>query len=351
MLEAKLRLERESFVLDTDLQAPAGAVTVVFGPSGCGKTLLLHCLAGLIRGQGYCRLGESWWQDDGRQHFVPTHRRGVGIVFQDARLFDHLSVAANLRYAARRGGTPWPSPHEIEWLALEGLLSRRPITLSGGERQRVAIARTLLSRPRLLLLDEPLASLDAARKEDILPYLERLVTELAVPMIYVTHSLPELIRLGDRVVLMDNGHTLESGPVWEILTRLDLPLARREDASTLLEAVVLGHNERFHLTELGLGGIPLRVPQLSLPGGQRVRLRVQARDVSITLEAPQHTSILNVLPARVTEVVPDSEGQRLVRLTVGEQTVLARISALSQHHLRLEPGAAVYAQIKSMALV
>ena len=351
-LEARLHCVRGSFVLDARLEAPARSVTVLFGHSGCGKSTLLHCLAGLERATGHCRLNGTWWQHDERKLFVPTHKRPLGLIFQEARLFEHLSVAANLRYAARRSGIgadEWNAT--VEMLGLGALLHRAAPTLSGGERQRVAIARSLLARPEVLLLDEPLASLDAPSKAAILPYLERLSGELAMPMVYVTHNADELIRLGDQVILMETGRTLEAGRLETMLSRLDLPLAHRDDASAVIAAHALGWDESAHLAILRLGALQLRVPQIRPRAGQRVRLRVQARDVSLTLDPPGRTSILNVLPAQVLETVPDTPGQRLVRLRVEDQVLLSRVSELSQHQLRLCAGMAVFAQVKSVALV
>ncbi|EAR20193.1 molybdenum ABC transporter ATP-binding protein [Nitrococcus mobilis] len=351
-LEARFWHSRGRFVLDAQLQAPTRAVTVLFGHSGCGKSTLLHCLAGLERAAGRCRLNGTWWQHDERKLFVPTHKRRLGLVFQDARLFEHLSVAANLRYATRRsraGAAEWNTV--VELLGLGPLLRQTAPTLSGGERQRVAIARSLLARPEVLLLDEPLASLDAASKAAILPYLERLTAELAMPMVYVTHSADELVRLGNQVILMEAGRTLEAGPLETMLSRLDLPLAHREDASAVIAAQVQGWDEALHLSILRLGALQLRVPQIRPRVGQPVRLRVRARDVSLTLDPPGRTSILNVLPAQVLETAADSPGQHLVRLRIEDQILLSRISELSQRHLCLQPGMAVFAQVKSVALV
>ncbi len=350
-LEACFHHTQGSFVLNAELHAPARAVTVLFGHSGCGKSTLLHCLAGLERATGECRLNGTWWQHDGRKLFVPPHKRRLGLVFQDARLFEHLSVAGNLRYATRRsraGAAEWNAV--VELLGLGSLLRRAAPTLSGGERQRVAIARSLLARPEVLLLDEPLASLDAASKAAILPYLERLTTELAMPMVYVTHSADELIRLGDQVILMEAGRTLAAGSLETMLSRLDLPLAHREDASAVVVVQVQGWDEALHLSILRLGMLELRVPQVRSRAGQRLRLRVQARDVSLTLDPPGRTSILNVLPAQVLETVADSPGQHLVRLQVEDQILLSRISEFSQRHLCLQAGMAVFAQVKSVAL-
>jgi len=349
-VQARLQLELGQFRLDVELDEPAGGISALFGPSGCGKTTLLRCLAGLTRAKGWCRVDGEAWQDDARGLFLPPHRRGIGLVFQDARLFPHLDVAGNLDYAARRAGRRAELAATAELLGLGGLLRRRPDSLSGGERQRVAIARALLSRPRLLLLDEPLSALDLARKDEILPYLERLQRELRIPALYVTHSLDEVIRLATRLVAMDAGRTVAAGPTAELLARLDLPLARRQDASAVLEGRVEAHEEAYALTMVRVGEQRWRLPRLDAAPGSAVRLRVQARDVSIALDPPGRTSILNILPARVDALGAAERGQRLVRLAVDGGTLLARLSEHSCVELGLAPGLAVHAQVKGVAL-
>lgn len=349
-LVAELELERGSFRLRAALEARAGEVTAVFGASGCGKTTLLEALAGLRGARGLCRLGERVWLDSGRGVHVPAHRRGAVLVFQDARLFDHLDVAANLAYAARRSGARQRTREVVALLGLEPLLGRRPGDLSGGERQRVALGRALLAQPRALLLDEPLASLDAARKQEVLPALEAVARRSHVPVVLVTHSLEEVARLADRIVLMEEGRTGESGPVPGMLTRLDLPLAHRDDGGAVLHAELEGHDPRWHVSTLRLAEQRLRVPTVPGRPGEALRLRVAARDVSLALDRPARTSLLNVLAGRVCASAPDREGQRLVRLEVDGQPLVARISELSVRELGLRPGREVFVQIKGVAL-
>lgn len=350
-LVARFRLQRPGFRLEVDLDLPERGVTAVFGPSGCGKTTLLRCLAGLERPEGRLVLGGEAWQDSGR--FLPVHRRRIGMVFQEGRLFPHLSVAGNLRYAMRRSGSGRDAlDGPVALMGIGHLLERRPDTLSGGEVQRVAIARALLTHPRLLLLDEPLAAVDAGRKQEILPYLERLTRELAVPAVYVSHSLDEVIRLADHLVLMREGEVAESGPLTEMLGRVDLPVAQREDLGAVLDARVLRPLPGYHLTEAVVEGHTLFLPGEGAAEGERLRIRIRARDVSIVLEPPRSTSILNVLPGRLSDVVEraDAPGQALVRIEVGGSALLAWVSALSRERLDLRRGKTVYAQVKAVAL-
>jgi molybdate transport system ATP-binding protein len=356
-LALSLKLPRRGFELDVSVRVPARGVTALFGPSGCGKTTVLRCVAGLDRATGACRLGEEVWQDDARGIFLPTHQRPIGYVFQEPSLFPHLSVRDNLRYGLKRldGGRQQVGFDEVvHLLGVRRLLTRATGGLSGGERQRVAMARALLRSPRLLLMDEPLAALDHASKRDILPYLERLHDELKIPVLYISHSPDEVARLADRMVLMEQGRVRAIGAAAELLVRLDLPLARDDDASALIEGEVSGHDEAYGLSEVRVGDARLSVARVARPVGARVRVRVHARDVSLTLQPPGATSILNVLPARVSELEAVGEAQVLVRLSVGEaQTVplLARITRRSRDALGLNPGMAVYAQVKSVALM
>ncbi|AOF86461.1 molybdate ABC transporter, ATP-binding protein [Hydrogenophaga sp. RAC07] len=361
-LQLTARLQRSGFLLDVDLRLPGRGVTVLFGPSGSGKTSCLRVLAGLEpMAQGVVRVGGELWQDSAQRVMRPVHQRALGYVFQEASLFDHLSVRDNLMFGFKR--TP-PAQRRHAWdhgLALLGiahLLQRRPHELSGGERQRVAIARALATSPRVLLMDEPLASIDAARKNEILPWLEQLHAQLDIPVVYVTHSSDELARLADHVVLLNEGRALGSGPVMELMTRLDLPLARGDAAAALIEAHAVGHTPADSLSELAFGGGRLLLPQASsaaLPQGTPVRVRIQARDVSLSLESPEHSSVLNVLGATVVDVVDESSGQVLVglQLGTGPQPVrlLSRISQVSAQRLGITPGQAVFAQIKGVAMV
>lgn len=361
-LQLTARLERPGFLLDVDLTLPGRGVTVLFGPSGSGKTSCLRVLAGLEpQAQGVVRVNGEVWQDSAQGVMLPVHQRALGYVFQEASLFDHLSVRDNLMFGFKR--TP-PAQRRHAWdhgLALLGiahLLERRPPDLSGGERQRVAIARALATSPRVLLMDEPLAAIDAARKNEILPWLEQLHAQLDIPMVYVTHSSDELARLADHVVLLSGGSALCSGPVMELMTRLDLPLAHGDAAAALIEAHMLGHAVDDSLSELAFDGGRLLLPQASSaapPQGTPVRVRIQARDVSLSLQAPEHSSVLNVLAAKVVDVVDDTPGQVLVGLQLGNGArparLLSRISQLSARRLGIAPGQAVFAQIKGVAMV
>jgi molybdate transport system ATP-binding protein len=352
IIEARFRLDRGDFRLDAELSIPDRGVTALFGPSGCGKTTLLRAIAGLeaCRDGRLFISGESW-QDHRR--CLPTHRRSLGYVFQEASLFEHLSVRGNLAYGQRRRGRGQATDfdHVAGLLGIGHLLERPTTGLSGGERQRVAIARALLSAPRLLLMDEPLAALDSASKRAILPFLERLHDELDIPVIYVSHDPDEVARLADHLVLMEAGRVTASGPPAELLTRLDLPLARSADAEALITAEVAGHDEQDQLTELTFSGGSFMVPYRDLAVGSRVRLRVLARDVSLTLSRATDSSILNIFPVVVTERVEQNPSQMLVRLDAAGTTLLCRITRRSARTLGLQPGSQVFAQIKTAAIL
>jgi molybdate transport system ATP-binding protein len=335
---------------------------VLFGPSGSGKTTCLRVLAGLEpRATGTVRVGDELWQDSARRLMRPVHQRALGYVFQEASLFGHLSVQRNLMFgftrtpvAERRHG--WD--HGLELLGIAHLLQRMPHELSGGERQRVAIARALATSPRVLLMDEPLASLDAARKTEILPWLEQLHERLDIPVVYVTHSPDEMARLADHLVLLEAGRVRAQGPVMELMTRLDLPLVQGDAAASLIDARAVGHSPADSLGVLEFEGGRLLLPQslgAALPPGTAVRIRIQARDVSLSLLKPEQTSVLNILPATVTDIVDDMPGQVLVGLQLGNHErpvrLLSRISELSARRLAIAPGVAVFAQIKGVAMV
>ncbi|MDR0274661.1 MAG: molybdenum ABC transporter ATP-binding protein [Burkholderiaceae bacterium] len=353
------------FDLAVDADLPARGVTVVFGPSGCGKTTLLRAVAGLTRpppGRGVAlgrvALGREVWQDDAQGIWLAAHRRAVGMVFQQANLFAHLTAGENLQFALARvppGERRIALDQAVALLGIGPLLARRPGQLSGGERQRVAIARALAASPRLLLLDEPLASLDAARKAELLPYFERIQRELALPMLYVTHAPDELARLADQVLLLHEGRVRAQGPAGEMLARMDWALEQADAAGALIEGVVEAFDETWRLLHVRFAGGVVRC--VSAPGaaprapGQRVRLRVPARDVSLTLTAAGDTSILNVLPATVTELADDGPAQTLVALQAGGAPLMARVTRKSAHQLGLRPGLAVFAQIKGVALL
>ena len=352
-IEARFRIDRGDFALDVDLTLPDRGVTAIFGPSGCGKTTLLRVIAGLEKvQQGDLKVGDSVWQDG--QQFLPTHKRPLGYVFQEPSLFDHLDVQRNLEYGIRRtrnGQRRVALEQAIELLGIGHLLKRRPYQLSGGEQQRVAIARALAVEPEVMLLDEPLAALDQTRKQEILPYLESLHQELAIPVLYVSHSRNEVARLADHLVLLDTGRVQAQGPLMEIFSRLDLALVHGPDTETVIEAQVVGHDEDYDLTYLAFSGGQFAVARNSTDIGSQVRLQVVARDVSLTLERQSGTSILNIFPAVVEELAQEGGAQVTVKLSVGQDVVLARITRKSAVELDLKPGKPVYAQIKSVALL
>lgn len=357
MITLKLKQQLADFTLDLDLTLPARGVSAIVGPSGSGKTTLLRCVAGLEKAdQALIEINGSCWQDSQRGLWLPPHKRALGYVFQEASLFDHLSVQGNLNYGRRRSAEPASNEQTaqiIELLGIGHLLQRGTSGLSGGERQRVGIARALLANPRLLLLDEPLTALDPQRKADILPYLERLHAELDMPLLYVSHSPDEVARLADHLVLLEKGTLRASGPLQELLPRLDLPMAHSDDARSVLHGQVSACDDHYQLLELTLAGsaLQLQIPHAALPLGQQVRVSVQARDVSLALEKPQHSSVLNQLPARIEAIEPGSHpAQTLVRLALGDNTLLARVTRYSLDQLQLQPGLEVWVQIKAVAL-
>ena len=355
-IAARLVLARPGFTLDVDLQLPGRGVTALFGPSGCGKTTCLRAIAGLVRAQpGRVEVNGEVWQDDALHIWRATHERGLGYVFQEASLFDHLSVHGNIAYGLKRTPTARRRvalEQAVELLGIGHLMERKPQALSGGERQRVAIARALATSPRLLLMDEPLAALDAQRKAEVLPYLEKLHRTLDIPVLYVSHSIDEVARLAGHLVLMQDGAVRAWGPTDELIVRLDLPLAHGDAAATVIEGTVLQHDVHDHITTVGFSGGQLQLvsPTPRTPG-DRLRLRVQARDVSLALTPPQDSSILNIVPATVAEMREDSTGQWMVALQAGPTRLLARVTQRSVHTLQLRPGLHVFAQIKGIAIV
>jgi molybdate transport system ATP-binding protein len=352
-LEARFRIQRGEFTLDVDLSLPDRGISAIFGPSGCGKTTLLRAIAGLEHDPGgRCRVGEETWQNGGR--FLPPHRRSLGFVFQEASLFEHLSVRRNLEFGLKRTATERRRVNLNDVAALldvTRLLERDTQGLSGGERQRVAIARALLASPSLLLMDEPLASLDRPSKREILPYLERLHDDLAMPVLYVTHAADEAARLADHLVLLESGKVRAAGPTAELLTRLDVAEDQGAEAEAIVEAVVAEHDDGFQLTNLKFAGGQFSVAGRIAPVGRRVRLRVLARDVSLTLEAQTGTSILNIFPAVVDELAETGSAQVLVRLDIAGVPILARITRKSAAALEIGPGKKVFAQVKAVAVL
>jgi molybdate transport system ATP-binding protein len=351
-----LRLNYAEFRAELELSFPGHGVTAIYGDSGAGKTTCLRLLAGLARGRGALRVLGEVWQDDAQGIFLPSDRRSVGYVFQEPSLFEHLDVRKNLSYGEkrRRIETASLSLNAVsELLNLDRLLDRSTRHLSGGERQRVAIARALLSGPRLLLMDEPLSALDARHKAEFMPYLARLRDELSLPIVYVSHALDEVTRLADELVLLEAGRVLASGPLHELLGRLDLPLSHADDASAVIEAIVAEHDERDQLTRVEFDGGSLWLSRVQHPLGTRLRTRILARDVSLAQNLPGPSSILNILPSRVLEISEHSADRVNVRLAVGNGNVqlLARVTRRSQRALELRADASIFAQVKSVALI
>lgn len=352
-LDIKLSIQRAAFTLSIDLALPSAGVTALFGPSGCGKTTLLRAIAGLDQHAGAeVRFGTQVWQVD--KLFLPTHKRSIGYVFQEASLFDHLNVAANISYATKRAPatkTKLDKQQVIQLLGVEPLLEKYPIELSGGQRQRVAIARALAMNPKILLMDEPLSALDRRSKRAILPYLETLHQVLEIPIIYVSHAIEEISRISDYLVLINEGKVISHGPTHALLTALDLPLALADSAESIFDARVAARDETYHLTYLDSPAGRFSVTSKPLKVGTKVRVRIAARDVSLSLSAQTDTSILNVFPALVSELKEDGVAQVIVKLHINSVSLLARITTKSARALGLQKGMQVYAQVKSVALL
>jgi molybdate transport system ATP-binding protein len=354
MLDIEITHRLGTFELDVAFRSGPG-LTALFGPSGAGKTSVINIIAGLVRPQrARVAVDDAVLVDTDRRVFVPKHKRRIGYVFQEARLFPHLSVRHNLlfgRWFASRAGRRESRERIISLLGIEHLLDRRPSRLSGGEKQRVAIGRALLASPRLLLMDEPLASLDAQRKDEILPYVERLRDETRIPIIYVSHSLDEVARLATTMVLMSGGRVDAVGSVTEILSRLDLQAHTDSfEAGAVLETTVAGHDRRFGLTNLACAAGEITVPILDLAEGAAVRVRIRARDVIVAVSRPSGLSALNVLAGRVAEIGADGASMRDIRIELPGGSLLARLTNRSLSELGLAPGRHVFAIIKSIAI-
>jgi molybdate transport system ATP-binding protein len=350
-LQLKFELKRTDFVLNVDLRLPGRGVTALFGPSGCGKTTLLRCIAGLERASGSLMVNEHLWQD--ATHFTPTHQRAIGYVFQEASLFPHLSVRGNLQYGMKRAGGISKGTIDpiIDLLGIRALLDRKPGGLSGGERQRFAIARALAVNPKLLLMDEPLAALDLKRKQEILPYLDRLQATLEIPILYVTHSPDEVVRLAHHLVVMDAGRVVATGELANTLSQLDLPVKLGQEAGVVIESVVGSIESQWHLTRMDFdgGSVWIRDPGLAL--GAKARVRILASDVSLAREQPGKSSIQNVLQGQIDAMRDDEHpGLVLVRVKVGDTALLARVTKRAVSELALMVGDTVWTQVKSVAL-
>jgi len=342
------------FTLDVDFALPDQGVTAIFGPSGAGKTSLLRAIAGLDKPpKGHIRFGEKIWQS--ADIFLPTHKRPIGYVFQEPSLFDHMTVAQNLDYGPKRIPTPMgpaERDHIIDLLGLAPLLHRRPDKLSGGEKQRVAIARALLLKPEVLLMDEPMASLDFARKNDILSFLQQVKFDLKIPLLYVSHNISEVTRLADHLVIMAQGKIDRQGRTQDILSDHKILNRMSEEPFTLLFGTVRIPRTQHHLTEVDLGDGMIRMPHQQTSKGAEIRLHLYARDVSITLTRPEQTSVLNIFDCHITALDPPTEnGQCLIHLTLQHTRFQAQISAYSRDQLNLQPGDRVFAQIKAISMV
>lgn len=353
MIEVDIEQRLGNFLLRAAFSAEA-PVLGVFGRSGAGKSSLINAIAGVTKPRrGHVRVNNVTLFDSERHIDVPPPQRRVGYVFQDALLFPHLSVEANLLYGHRlRSSTDhFVEPrHAIDVLGLAALLRRRPDTLSGGEKQRVAVGRALLAQPRILLLDEPLASLDVPRKTEILDYVERLRDEFRIPIVYVSHSVPEITRLADTVVVLSEGECLAVGDVDAVMGRLDLkPYTGRYEAGSVIEATVINHDPGYQLTTLRFDGGELTVPKLDAAVGERVRARIRARDVSIAIQPPTGISILNILSGRVAAIREETGPVVDIQLTVGNATLMVRITQRSLVQLGIHEGQELYALVKAVS--
>jgi molybdate transport system ATP-binding protein len=354
MLSVAVKKRRGSFSLEAAFELPTPGVVALFGRSGCGKSTLVNVIAGLLHADaGRVALDEVVLLDTARRHYVPPERRRIGYVFQDARLFPHLSVAANLRYGERRA----PAHRYVSLDTVAGLLDlgplmdRRTHSLSGGERQRVAIGRALLSQPSLLLLDEPLASLDAARRDEVLPYLETLRDQLAVPMVYVSHDFDEVLRLATYVVLMDAGKTIAQGGVAEMSLNAGLRSIIGADAvGATVDGTALGRDPSSGLMRVKVGHGELNVQAANLEVGTKLRVQLLARDLIVATQAPQHLSVRNILSGVVTSVTSDDADSDLVAIDIGGTLIMARVTKAATRDLRLEPGLPAWALVKSVSL-
>ena len=335
-IEIKHGLQKGRFKLDVDIRIPASGITGVFGESGCGKTTLLRCIAGL----------ENSSSEDRR----PAHQRGIGMVFQEPSLFAHLSVRRNIEYGWRRNKEAQADLQRIiDLFELEALLDRSATSLSGGEAQRVAIARALCQSPRLILMDEPLSSLDQRRRNEILPFFDRLHAEVSLPVIYVSHDIEEISRICDYLLIMDDGHIVAAGALQEVLARIDLPQLSGRNAGVAIEATQIRYDEKFNLTTFKFSGGELCTPGRFAPGAD-MRLRINASDVSLCRELPISTTILNILAAQIDATETESDATVLVRLKIAQDFVVARITKRSWSELDLRVGESIYAQIKSVTV-
>ncbi|MEP3349883.1 MAG: molybdenum ABC transporter ATP-binding protein [Marinomonas sp.] len=354
-VQIKHQQHASNFVLEIDTYLPNTGVTAIFGPSGSGKTTLLRCIAGLERSQlSQISLNNNAWQNGDAS--LPAYKRSIGYVFQEANLFPHLTAKENLQFAIRRADKNHSIityDEVVNLLEIAPILSQYPAQLSGGERQRVAIARALLIQPKLLLMDEPLAALDNRLKQEILPYLERLCHKTKIPILYVSHSLDEVIRLADYMLVLEKGRVQEEGGIQPLLSKLGTSFSSHQDASVLISGQITKQSAEWGLSWLSFGEHTIMIKQGSEQIGDQLRVRIQSRDVSLSLSNQDDSSILNRLSVTLDDMVEDTlePNMMMVRLLAGDTPILARVTALSAHKLKLEKGQSLIAQIKSVALL
>jgi molybdate transport system ATP-binding protein len=357
-IHVEFRSTLGKFTLESVFTVPAAGVTMLFGPSGCGKTTVLRCIAGLNHiKDGLCDIAGEVWQDRNGA-FVPTHKRALGYVFQEASLFPHLSVRKNLLFGApekKQAGPAIDFDEVVDLLGIRALLDRSPRNLSGGERQRVGIGRALLTQPKVLLMDEPLSALDRRTKGEILPFIEKLRDHFALPIFYVTHDMAEVERLADQIVLLERGRVAAVGPLAELQADPSSPLAASREAAVTVKGVVHAADPKFGLANVSIpGGVLIAPPPVIGDVGESRRIRILASDVSLTREQPSRSSILNVLPARVVTMKPLDRYEALAVVALGEKgdgaRLLSRMTMKSWTELELKEGQSVYAQVKYVSL-
>ncbi len=354
MLQVAVSKQLGSFALDVRFELPTPGVVALFGPSGCGKSTTIDIIAGLAApDRGRVMLDDRVLLDTQRHIDLAAERRSIGYVFQDARLFPHLSVAANLKYAQRRAvGRHYVSfDVVVQLLGLASLMQRRTHQLSGGERQRVAIGRALLSQPRLLLLDEPLASLDRERREEVLPYLESLCDQLAVPIVYVSHQFDEVLRLATHIVLMQSGTVVAQGSIGEMSLARHLRSIIGPDAvGAIIDGVVLGEDAASGMMRVRVGHGELKVQAAAMTAGTRLRVQLLARDIIVSTQMPQRLSVRNNLKGVVTSIEEDDANSDLIAIDIGGTNIMARVTKAATRELSLAPGLTAWALVKSVSL-
>jgi len=351
-IQMRYGLQRGEFVLDVEASLSMRGITGIFGPSGAGKTSLLRCIAGLEKPSvGKLVVDGDVWQDSENKLDRPTHQRDIGYVFQEPRLFPHLDIRDNLNFGQKRStrSQSFDFDQVVDLLGLNSLLHRRTQTISGGEAQRVAIGRALLRSPRVILMDEPVVALDAARRDEVLPFIDRLHASLNVPVLYVSHNIDEICLLCDQLLVVDDGRALAHGQLQDVLTRTDLPVLAGEEAGCVVSATCNSYDDDYALTEVAVSAGSLWVPG-RLDSSTKLRLRLRANDISLARGQPQQSSILNLLPATVEHIQQETESSVLVHLIAGEDRILSRITRRSAADLGLAAGDEVIAQIKSVSV-